>query len=82
VTAAATFEVRSPLDGSRLAEVPVYDARAVAEAVARARAAQPAWAALGARARARRMEALAGVLRRRSDEIAQLVRRETGKPFG
>jgi acyl-CoA reductase-like NAD-dependent aldehyde dehydrogenase len=82
VTDATTFEVRSPLDGSRLADVPIYDAPAVAEAVARARAAQPAWAALGARARARRMEALAGVLRRRSDEIAQVVRKETGKPFG
>jgi acyl-CoA reductase-like NAD-dependent aldehyde dehydrogenase len=79
---AATLEVRSPLDGSRLAEVPIYDAAAVAEAVARARAAQPAWAALGAQARARRMEALAAMLRRRADDVAQVVRSETGKPYG
>ncbi|HEX6751807.1 MAG TPA: aldehyde dehydrogenase family protein [Longimicrobium sp.] len=53
---------------------------AVHDAVARARAAQPAWAALTVRERARRMKALRGTLIRRMDDVIAVIREETGKP--
>lgn len=82
MSGAATFEVRSPADGSVVATLPVYDAPAVGASVAAARAAQPVWAALGVRARARHMERFGAVLRRRVGDIAEAVRSETGKPLG
>ncbi len=42
-----TFEVIRPADGSLIREVPVDGPERVAEVVARVRAAQPAWEALG-----------------------------------
>ncbi|GMV06057.1 MAG: aldehyde dehydrogenase [Gemmatimonadota bacterium] len=76
-----TFEVRSPADGSVLATLPVHGAGEVRAAVARARAAQAPWAALGPGERARRMGRLARVLADRGDDLAASVRRETGKPL-
>jgi len=76
----STFEVHGPADGSLLATLPVCDAATVSEAVAAARIPQAAWASLGPRGRARRMERLAEVLGRRADDIAEVVRSETGKP--
>ncbi len=72
---------RSRLDGRVLEEIPAHDAGAVAEAVARARAAQEAWGALDVRSRARRLRVLARVLEERGEEIAGRVREETGKPL-
>ena len=48
-----TLSVRDPARGGVVAELPVDDADGVAAAVARARAAQPAWGALPARDRGR-----------------------------
>jgi hypothetical protein len=48
-----TLVVRDKARGDVLAELPIDDARAVAAAVDRARAAQPAWGALAVRERAR-----------------------------
>jgi len=76
----STFEVHRPADGSLLATLPVADATAVSEAVAAARSAQPSWASLNPRDRARRMENLVRVLGRRADDVADVVRSETGKP--
>lgn len=75
-----TFPVRSPLDGSTLATLPAMGAGEVASAVAAARAAQVEWAEVPPGKRARRMRDLARVLARRGEEIADTVRRETGKP--
>jgi len=56
------------------------EASEVAAAVARARMAQGAWAALSPRARARRLVALRRVLVERLDDIVEVVQAETGKP--
>jgi acyl-CoA reductase-like NAD-dependent aldehyde dehydrogenase len=53
---------------------------AVAAAVARARAAQPRWRALGVRGRARRLRDVRRLLVRRMDDILATIRAETAKP--
>lgn len=75
-----TLEVRSPLDRSVLASLPVDGPEEVRAAVARARSAQVEWARLGLRERARRMRAVARLMDVRGDDLAASVRRETGKP--
>jgi acyl-CoA reductase-like NAD-dependent aldehyde dehydrogenase len=61
--------------------VNVDTARAVVgETVAQARAAQPAWAALGPRERARRLRPVKNRLLERADAIAECVHLEVGKP--
>ena len=49
-------------------------------AVAAARRAQPAWAALGVRARAGHLDRFREVLVRRRAEVADVIRRENGRP--
>lgn len=71
---------RNPATGELLAEVPVTTEAELQAAVARARAAAPAWAAMPA---AERFERLAGISQRfeeRIEELADLVTREMGKP--
>ena len=53
----------------------------VEAAVAAARAAQPAWAALAGAERARILRRAAEILRARNDELAALETRDTGKPI-
>ena len=65
-----------------VAEVPLADAAAVDAAVARARAAQEGWRALGAIARGRVLRACAGAIERRADELAALMTAEEGKTLG
>jgi succinate-semialdehyde dehydrogenase/glutarate-semialdehyde dehydrogenase len=60
----------------------VADAEAVQAAVARARAAQPAWAALPPRIRAGAIEAFVQKLLARRQEAASIISRENGKPEG
>ncbi|PZQ60227.1 MAG: betaine-aldehyde dehydrogenase [Phenylobacterium zucineum] len=65
---AATFEVLSPIDGAHLADVAAGGAAEVDAAVAAARAAFPAWAALGPEGRLPILKAFAaGILARASD---------------
>jgi acyl-CoA reductase-like NAD-dependent aldehyde dehydrogenase len=64
-----------------LGEVPVAGADAVDEAVARARAAYPAWRALAPGARAAQLRALADKVEEHIDELALLEARNTGKPL-
>jgi succinate-semialdehyde dehydrogenase/glutarate-semialdehyde dehydrogenase len=61
---------------------PVADAAAVQAAVARARAAQPAWAAVPAQVRADVIRLFAQKLLARRDEAARIIARENGKPIG
>lgn len=70
----------SPVDRRRLGELEVSGRGDVDEAVARARAAQPGWAALPVRERARIVGRALDVLVRRRDEIIETVHAETGKP--
>jgi acyl-CoA reductase-like NAD-dependent aldehyde dehydrogenase len=74
------LEVRAPADGALLASVPVAGPDEVKAAVGRARAVQAEWARRSPRERARLMRRLAQVLGDRGEEIAETVRRETGKP--
>jgi acyl-CoA reductase-like NAD-dependent aldehyde dehydrogenase len=75
----ATLVVRDKARGDVLAELPIDDARAVAAAVERARAAQPAWGALAVRERARLLRRARRELVRDRAAVLDLLDRETGK---
>jgi acyl-CoA reductase-like NAD-dependent aldehyde dehydrogenase len=68
----ATGETVGAIDVTPVSEIPAV--------VARARAALPAWRALGAEGRRDRLRAAGEALRERSDALAMLVCREMGKP--
>jgi acyl-CoA reductase-like NAD-dependent aldehyde dehydrogenase len=71
----------NPATGELLGEVAITPVAEIPAAVARARAAQPAWAALGHAGRAARLAPLAAAIRTRLDELATLLTREMGKPL-
>jgi aldehyde dehydrogenase (NAD+) len=75
----ATFTKMDPATGRPLCEVTRSGAADIDEAVARARAAQPAWAALTVVRRGDILRQIALLMRDRRHEIAILVARETGK---
>jgi acyl-CoA reductase-like NAD-dependent aldehyde dehydrogenase len=77
--AAETIEVRKPTDGSLLATVPVDPPEKVREVVARVRAAQPAWEAMGFAGRKYWLGRLRDWLIDNHDELADLMQSETGK---
>jgi acyl-CoA reductase-like NAD-dependent aldehyde dehydrogenase len=74
-----SFEVINPADGSVIAKVPVDDPTGVAATVARVRANQPAWEALGIKGRAEWLGKLRDWLIDHQDQIADTMQRETGK---
>jgi succinate-semialdehyde dehydrogenase/glutarate-semialdehyde dehydrogenase len=69
-----------PSTREEIGRVPLMDANDVAAAVAKARAAQPAWARLSYRDRGRFILRAREVVLDQLEEIAQLISRETGKP--
>ena len=73
------FEKHRPADGSLLCTVARSDAGDVAEAVAAARRAQPAWGARTPVERGELVREIALALRERREEAAQIVAEETGK---
>ena len=74
------LESISPSDPSDVVgEFAVADAAAIAEAVARARAAFPRWRDLGAAARTAVLERFARGVGERADELTLLIAREVGK---
>jgi len=73
-----TFPVRSPIDGRVLGEVAAGGPEEVAEAVAAARAAFPAWAALGPEGRAPILRRFAAGIRDRSEELAAVETEDNG----
>jgi acyl-CoA reductase-like NAD-dependent aldehyde dehydrogenase len=75
----ATLAVRDAARGSTLDTLAVDDAAAVAAAVTRARTAQPAWAAIPVRARARIVKRARREVVRDRSAILDLLDRETGK---
>jgi acyl-CoA reductase-like NAD-dependent aldehyde dehydrogenase len=77
--AADTFGVHNPADGSLIEAVPVDGPERVAEVVARVRANQPAWEALGIGRRAHWLGKLRDWLIDNQDQIATTMQRETGK---
>jgi succinate-semialdehyde dehydrogenase/glutarate-semialdehyde dehydrogenase len=82
LTATQTREIVKvdPSTGEEIGRVPLLEADEVNAAVAKARAAQPAWAGLSYRERARFILRAREVALEQLEEIAQLISRETGKP--
>ncbi len=81
VTETPTFKVENPATGEVIAEVPDLDAAAVAEMARRARAAQPAWEALGYEGRGRIMKRMQKWLLDHADDVVAVIRSETGKTY-
>lgn len=70
----------SPADPrDEIGRFPVADAAAVDAAVARARAAFPAWRGAGLEARAAALRRFAALVRNRGEELARRIAREVGK---
>jgi len=78
---AARLESRRPHDGSLLWTGPVAGPAEVASAVARARAAQPAWAAAPLDARLAVARRFAARVEAEGEAFARLIAEETGKPL-
>jgi acyl-CoA reductase-like NAD-dependent aldehyde dehydrogenase len=74
-----SFEVRNPADGSLITSVEIDSPERVAEAVARARAAQPEWEALGISGRRRWLDRLRDWMIANHDRLADVMQEETGK---
>ncbi len=74
------LEVFAPATLERLGEIEVASPDDVREAVARARAAQPAWAERGFEQRGRLLLRARDLLVERADAIADVICRDTGKP--
>ena len=77
--AAATIEVENPATGQVIRSVPVTSPAEVPALVARARAAQPAWEALGYEGRGRILKRAQKWLLEHADEVADTIVEETGK---
>ncbi len=69
-----------PATGAEVGAVDVTPTTEIPAIVARARAALPAWAALGTAGRAAVLRPLAAAITARLDELAKLLTREMGKP--
>jgi len=69
-----------PTTGGEIGRAPLFMPEEVAHAVARAREAQPAWAALSFRERGRVIMKARKIILHDLEEIASLISRETGKP--
>jgi aminomuconate-semialdehyde/2-hydroxymuconate-6-semialdehyde dehydrogenase len=78
VASRRTFEVRSPIDGGHLADVAAGGAEEVDAAVAAARAAFPAWAALGPEGRHPILKRFAQAIRERLPEVAAVETADNG----
>jgi betaine-aldehyde dehydrogenase len=78
---AATEEVLNPATGEPIATMPSSGAEVVDAAVAEARRAQPAWAALPPGERSRLLLKLADALEERIDDFARMEALDAGKPL-
>ena len=76
-----TIRVVNPSTTEVIAEVCTVDRTAVAQAIADAHAAFPAWRALPGKARGAFLNKIADVAERRRDEIARAITQENGKPL-
>lgn len=71
----------NPLNGELVGTVELTLPEDISGVVARARAAQPSWAALGVKRRAELLGRAAVRFRERAEELARLITREMGKPL-
>jgi betaine-aldehyde dehydrogenase len=79
IAALGQIEVLNPANGETVASVAVDSAESVATMVARVRANQPQWEALGNAGRYRWLGALRDWLLDNEDRVADLIQAETGK---
>ena len=77
----ARTAVLDPATGATLAEVAAAGPEDVDDAVAAARAAQPAWSRLSPRQRGQHLFAVAALVRRHADDLARTESLDTGKPL-
>ena len=75
------LRVTNPADGSLVCELTQDDAQAAALKYARARGAQPAWAALALDERLATIGRFKHLIEERKTELARTLTRETGKPI-
>jgi acyl-CoA reductase-like NAD-dependent aldehyde dehydrogenase len=75
------IDVVSPASGAPVGSVPDQCPAEVAAVAGRVRAAQPAWEALGPAGRARWLRRYRDWLLDHDDELADVLQRETGKPW-
>jgi acyl-CoA reductase-like NAD-dependent aldehyde dehydrogenase len=75
------FEIRSPADGTTVGRLAANTAAEVVAIVARLRAAQPQWEALGPAGRAEWLERYRDWLLDHDEELAELLQHETAKPW-
>jgi acyl-CoA reductase-like NAD-dependent aldehyde dehydrogenase/uncharacterized protein YceH (UPF0502 family) len=76
-----SLEIRDPATGDVLRAVAITEAGEIAQKVARARAAQPAWAARPYTERAAALRAFRDLLAAETEECARLTTSEVGKPI-
>ncbi|WP_330240347.1 succinic semialdehyde dehydrogenase [Streptomyces sp. NBC_00525] len=79
VTGSGRTANHTPFTGEKLADLPESTPEDVADAFARARAAQPAWAALPVRTRAAVLLRFHDLVISRQSEVLDLIQLETGK---
>ncbi len=75
------MKILNPADGALIRELADDTPAVVAEKYARARAAQPAWAAVPLDRRLGAIERFKTLIEERKDELARTLTRETGKPI-
>ena len=75
-----TFDDINPANGELISKIQATSSEELQQAVSRARAAQPAWAAMDSAKRLELLAAVAGRLEANADELADLITREMGKP--
>jgi acyl-CoA reductase-like NAD-dependent aldehyde dehydrogenase/uncharacterized protein YceH (UPF0502 family) len=76
-----SLDIRNPATGALIRSVAVTDPSEVDQKVARARAAQAAWAARSLAERGAQLRAFRDLLEREAEECAQLTTSEVGKPI-
>ncbi len=74
--------VRNPITGEILAELPIMTPDEVRAAAERARAAQPAWEALGVKGRVKVLRRFSELMWTEQDRLIEIIRSETGKAAG
>jgi acyl-CoA reductase-like NAD-dependent aldehyde dehydrogenase len=77
-----SFEVRNPADGSVVANLPIDGSDRVGDVVARVRAAQPEWEAMGIAGRYEWLGKLRDWLIDNGEHVAEVMQSETGKVRG
>ncbi len=78
-TSADSVKTTAPFTDEPLAEIPRSSERDVEQAYVRARAAQPAWLALGVRARAKVLLRFHDLVLTHRDELTDMIQLESGK---